>query len=54
MKYPRLSRVDDEHGVAVPWQASVARDEQIASMTAAVKSPSKRCFTTKRYWKAGK
>ncbi|WP_053984854.1 NAD(P)/FAD-dependent oxidoreductase [Niameybacter massiliensis] len=26
------TRVDDEHGVAAPWQASLARDEQIASM----------------------
>ena len=32
------TRVDDEHGVAAPWQASVARDEQIAPMAAAVKA----------------
>lgn len=32
------TRVDDEHGVAAPWQASVARDEQIAPMARAVEA----------------
>lgn len=35
---PGEYQVDDEHGVAAPWQASVARDEQIAPMAAAVKA----------------
>lgn len=32
------TRVDDEHGVAAPWQASVARDEQIAPLARAVEA----------------
>lgn len=32
------TRVDDEHGVAAPWQASVARDEQIASLAEAAEA----------------
>lgn len=32
------TRVDDEHGVAAPWQASVARDEQIAPLAKAVEA----------------
>lgn len=32
------TRVDDEHGVAAPWQASVAREEQIAPMAKAVQA----------------
>lgn len=32
------TRVDDEHGVAAPWQASVARDEQIEPLAKAVEA----------------
>ncbi|WP_442871550.1 oxidoreductase, partial [Anaerosporobacter sp.] len=32
------TRVDDEHGVAAPWQASVARDEQIEPLAKAVQA----------------
>lgn len=32
------TRVDDEHGVAAPWQASLARDEQIEPMAKAAEA----------------
>lgn len=32
------TRIDDEHGVAAPWQASVARDEQIEPLAKAVQA----------------
>lgn len=32
------TRVDDEHGVAAPWQASVARDEQIKPLEKAAEA----------------